>query len=548
MIELLGRSKAEAGALALATEQLEYVRSLPYDSVGTVGGIPNGLIPQNATTTLNGIAYNQRIVVEYVDAPEDGIGASDSNAILADYKRVKVEYSWSNKGAPQSMSLISNIVPRGIETTAGGGTLRVNVFDSTVQPVAGAAVHVYNDTTTTTVDTIRYTNVDGVALFSGAPAAANYQITVTDAGYSTDQTYSSSSTNPNPITPHVAVLQSEVSTMNFQIDALSDLMVKTIGSPTTEEYTDTFSDASDIATSTTIVVGGGSVVLSGGVGSYAASGELFSTSTIPSPISSWSLARLSASTSVDTDIRMHVYEVAGGVYTLIPDGVLSGNSSGFSSGPVDISSIDPVTYPTLALGGVLTSTNVNETPELFSWGIEHVVSEPPIPNISYTLTSNKTIGTTASATPVYKYQDTHVTDGNGESQLIDMEWDIYDVAINTGGYMVKEACSGIPFILGAGTTDTLTLTLAAATTASLRVIIENGSGDPIPDATVDLSRTGFSDSEDTSACGQAYFPAGLSEATDYQLDVSAAGYTNNTVTDVVISEGSNVTTVILSAS
>ncbi len=119
MIQVIGNSKASTGALALATERMEYIRSLSYDSVGTIAGIPNGAIPQNATRTLNGVTYNERVLIEYVDAPEDGIGGADANGILADYKRVKIEYSWDDRGTTKYRSLVSNIVPRGVETTSG---------------------------------------------------------------------------------------------------------------------------------------------------------------------------------------------------------------------------------------------------------------------------------------------------------------------------------------------------------------------------------------------------------------------------------------------
>ena len=72
MVGLIGTSKAQAGALALANEKMEYIRSLDYNDVGTISGIPDGLIPQNSTSTLNGTVYSERVFIQYVDAPEDG--------------------------------------------------------------------------------------------------------------------------------------------------------------------------------------------------------------------------------------------------------------------------------------------------------------------------------------------------------------------------------------------------------------------------------------------------------------------------------------------
>src|SRR3989338_639094 len=80
-VSAVSNNKARAGAIALANERLEYIRSLSYDSIGTVGGIPAGAIAQSETATLNGISYTRRTFIAYVDDPGDGTGASDSNSI-----------------------------------------------------------------------------------------------------------------------------------------------------------------------------------------------------------------------------------------------------------------------------------------------------------------------------------------------------------------------------------------------------------------------------------------------------------------------------------
>ena len=119
-ILLIATTSADIGAVALANEQLEMLRSLPYDDVGTVSGIPSGSIPQNESITLNNTVYNRRTFIEYVDDPKDGTGGADSNSITADYKVAKVEMTWSVHGAAESYSLITNIVPKGVESLAGG--------------------------------------------------------------------------------------------------------------------------------------------------------------------------------------------------------------------------------------------------------------------------------------------------------------------------------------------------------------------------------------------------------------------------------------------
>jgi len=545
MIALVGNSKVKAGAISVANERIEYMRSLSYDAVGTVSGIPEGLIAQNATSSLNGIVYTERTLVQYVDAPEDGLGVADSNGIPSDYKRVKIEISWNFKGQTKSIELVTNIIPRGVETTLGGGTLTVNVFDSSVQPISSAAVHVYNDTTTSTIDTTVYTNPDGVATFPGAPAAANYQIDVSKNFYSRDQTYTASTTNPNPNPQHVAVLQSDVSTMNFAIDQLSDLEIKTIGVPTTGQVVDSFDNGSLVASSTNTVVSGGSLLLSGGPGSYFSIGSAWGASTTPVTISAWEALSVVASSSASTTIRVSVYAVTGtSTYTIVPNTDLSGNIAGFSGGVVDISSLDVSTYPTLALGVVLETIDSNVTPEILEWTISYIVSEPPIGNVSFLLTGDKTIGSLADGSPVYKYQEAHTTDGSGDVSLTNLEWDVYDISLTGGSYDIAEACGNIPYALSPGDADTVKLTLVANAVDTLKVRVEDTSGNPIPGATIDLTRTGFSDSGTSSVCGQYLFNSGMGINSDYQLDVSASGYLSETVSDIDVSGDTDIVVVL----
>ena len=75
--------RAQTGALSLANQQIEYLRSLPYDSVGTVGGIPSGLIPQNETIVLNNITYNRRTLVQATAVA--GVSATISYAKWIDF-------------------------------------------------------------------------------------------------------------------------------------------------------------------------------------------------------------------------------------------------------------------------------------------------------------------------------------------------------------------------------------------------------------------------------------------------------------------------------
>ena len=539
MIEIITHSKAEAGARSLAVEKMEYIRSLSYENVGTIAGIPEGSIPQNATTTLNGIAYDVRVLIQYLDRPEDGFGVLDDNGITEDSKIVKLTYSWNIQGEAKSYTLVSDIIPAGIESTSGGGTLLINVFDASVQPVSGADVHIYNDTGTSTIDVTVSTNASGIANFPGAPAGGGYQITVSKPGYSVDQTYSATATNTNPNPPHVAVVAGGVSTMYFAIDLLSDLTIRAISTPVTGLFSDTFSSSGQIQTFSQATITAESIVLTDTAGLYDTTGFAYATPVTPSTISTWESIDFNGTTTASSSFIVQLYSVSGAgsssLYTLIPDVDLPGNVQGFTAGPVDIRSVDPVTYPTVALGVTLFSSSTSQTSALDDWSLSYIESETPINDVTFDIQSGKNIGDNGGQ-PVYKYTNTVTTDSNGEALITGIEWDAYDVVIDgaTEGYDISETYEPLPFALNPGVTDTLTFVLEPHTAYSLRTTVVDTLGVPIGGASVRLSNGGFDQTLETSIYGQVFFNSGVASATDYTLEVSKAGYDTDTQTNISI--------------
>jgi hypothetical protein len=517
---------------------------LPYNSIGTDGGVPSGLIPQHSTTTLNGITYSERVLIQYIDDPADGVGGADVNAILADYKQAKIEYTWTIRGKTDTAALVSNIVPIGIESTAGGGTIRVSVFDASVLPLAGAEVRFVNNTTTTTIDTLRYTDLTGTAYLSGAPAAANYEITATDTGYSIDGTYTATTSNPNPTTQPIAVIESQVSTMNFQIDRLSNLLIKTVGPATYGTFTDTFTDSSLLSISASTTVTAGDIVLTNTAGLYDLSGSVQSTSTVPAALESWYAASFVASTTASTSVNVSLLYNNSGIMALVPDGDLPGNSSGFTASPIDISSLNTTSYPELALSATLMSTDSSETPELHQWNITHITAQPAVSGVGLAIEGSKSIGV-SGATPVLKYTDTGVSDGSGEWEQDDIEWDTYMVDVTSPGYSIYEVCSPSPYILEPDVSKEMTITLAAASAHLLRVTVSEIDGTPIPNATVHLTNAGVDELSTTSLCGQTYFnSSSLYDDDDYLLIVSASGFTTETIASTTVSSSSAVNVIL----
>ncbi len=226
----IGLSRAQSTARALANQQMETIRNLPYDDVGTVGGIPSGPIEQNDQKTINNQTYSIQTTVIYVDDPFDGTAPAD--LLPSDYKRVRIKTTWSGPFATEDgITLLTNIVPRGVESIIGGGTLAILVFDSTGQPVPQADVTIRANTANPPVDLNLFTDNNGNLILPGAPpCTACYEITVTKSGYSTDQTVSSSVVE-NPLIPFQTVLESELTQVSFAIDKTSQVTLQTKSYP-----------------------------------------------------------------------------------------------------------------------------------------------------------------------------------------------------------------------------------------------------------------------------------------------------------------------------
>ena len=520
--------KTQSTALAIANNQMEYIRSLPYTSVGTIGGIPAGLIAQNATTTEDGVPYGVRTFVDYYDDPADGTGAGDTNGITTDYKRIKVVVSYANGSQTRQIVLNSVYAPLGIETTVGGGTLQIIVVNAAGAPVSGATVLITNASTSPTVNLSTFSNSAGVVYLPGAATSTQYVVTVSKSGYSTAQTYARDGTNQNPTPGYLTVAQNLTTSSTFAIDVLGLLTLQTFSPAVPGIFSDNFTNASKLVSLVSTQASGGSLTLAGSSGSYPLAGSAISTTTTPSNLTAWSSANATMSLPTGTLATVQVLDGSG---NLIPNSALPGNSAGFSSFPINLSGLSTSTYPSLALSASLTSSTSAATPSLTGWAINYQIGSTPLPNVAFTLTGAKTIGTTGGGAPIYK---TTVSGNTGSSSVssLPLEWDSYSLAVS--GYDVQDACGAPPYALSPGASLTESLTLGTHTTNSGLISVTDGSGNVVSGATVTLSRSGFTKTATTTACGNAYF-GNLTSASDYSVAISDTGYTPNTTTGVTFS-------------
>jgi len=551
ILELTFHNKTKLSALAVMNEQMEFIRNFDYDSIGTVSGIPSGTIPQTETVTLNGVDYTRRVLVQYVDAPEDGTGVSDVNGITADYKRVKIEVSWGSGGEVKKIFSVSNFVPKGIETIAGGGTLIINAIDALGSPIAGADVHIANNSLDPVVSVDTFTNTDGKVLFPGSPAGGSYEVTVTNTGYSTSKTYDTDVSNPNPNPGHLSVIEGETTVSTFQIDVLSSKTVKTFNQIELIEWEDLFNDSSKISQSASTTVSSGKLELEQTIGVYEDSGYAYSLDLSHTYLNKWQEVSWSDTAPLDTSIIYRVYYYDGSSQLVpVPDVDLVNNSTGLSVSPVDISGLDIATYPSIKIAAFLNTSDTSKTPELLDWKVSYLAGPVPLPNLAFNMKGSKTIGTDDSGGVIYKYSQDLQTNGSGVLDINSLEWDAYNITIDndTLGLDISESCDPQLLSLSPGVSTTTSLYFVPQTSNSLLVAVMDSSNNLLEGASVRLYRTGVDFTQASSACGQTIFTSissgSVSSGNAYSIDLSLAGYTNTTITDVDVSNASKINVTI----
>jgi len=212
-------------------QEIETVRNLPYDSVGTVGGVPPGVIPQAQSVTQGKFTFILQTTVRNIDDPFDGtLGGNPNDTAPADYKLVSIEASCPTcvtNFVP--IEITTTVAPKNLESATQNGSLFIYALDASGVGVPGATVHVVNASVTPSIDLMDTTNASGVLQLVGVPTSTQgYTISVTKDGFSSDRTYPIGAPgNPNPVKPYATVAQQAVTSITFSIDTLSLIKVHT---------------------------------------------------------------------------------------------------------------------------------------------------------------------------------------------------------------------------------------------------------------------------------------------------------------------------------
>lgn len=215
---------------SLSSQYLEIVRNMPYASVGTINGNPNGVLADASNPiveNIEGQTYNLYYEVTYIDDTADGTILAGTDPAPNDYKQVKLMIKKLSTG--NITSFVTSVSAQGLEGLSNAGALSLRAIDADGQPIAGANFHIESIGITPAIILDRTSDASGNWIEVGLPAGVNsYHLVTTKSGYSTDSTVAISGANPNPTKPDATVSNGVVTQVTFAIDLVSDLTIKTV--------------------------------------------------------------------------------------------------------------------------------------------------------------------------------------------------------------------------------------------------------------------------------------------------------------------------------
>jgi hypothetical protein len=544
-LKVVGLSKNKIIATGIANSQIEKIRNLPYASVGIVNAsLPkaSGIIPAVAAQNIDGGTFTITTNVQFMVDPLQIDGTVTGNSCDWDYKNASVKVTWSGDYAG-SITLSTVVAPKSIveETqtcqSQPGGVITATVFDSQGVLVPSALISVYDAAGSVLYDTA----TPSAGSYSFALPAGTYRVIATKSGYSVARSYGTNEV-ATPITPNPTVIVGGNTPVSLSIDTLSTVLVDAVSPTGQDNFADSFIDQSKISAVSGVQVAAGSVDLAGPP--YASNGFAVSSAIAPTNIVSWGSFNFTDSQPVSTGVSYQILYYNGASWVPVPNQDLGGNSSGFTSSPVDLSGLSATTYPQLKISGTLTSADVAKTPSILNWQIIWTTNTgAPIAGADFHMQGNKTIGKDASGQNVFKSVNDYSTDVTGQLSLPNTEWDTYNFSPSASSTLNLIGIAPAPQPVSVPPNSAVTVNLyLKATNALLVTVQDDQSLSPVFSASIELKNGSVYDkTQYADQKGQTYF-APLSAGT-YSLTVQSSGY--NSYSGGVVVSGQSVNLVNL---
>jgi hypothetical protein len=198
----------------VASEEVESIRGMDYQDVGTTNGNPQGTLLENEDREVGNLTVHiQREVLFWTDDSYE-----DGGPYPANYRRVTVTVSAVGRDGIDPVELVTNVAG-GVD----GGTLDITVTNVAGEPVENAQIAVTNTHLVPNVNifssAIR-TNSEGKIMIPGLEpdSTTGYVVTASKAGYNTDYT-----------DPGVVVVDGlPYTVVQLIIDELSTMVIKVV--------------------------------------------------------------------------------------------------------------------------------------------------------------------------------------------------------------------------------------------------------------------------------------------------------------------------------
>jgi prepilin-type N-terminal cleavage/methylation domain-containing protein len=184
-------AQRQAVASTLATNQMEYIKSLPYDSLAVAGGaiVSSTTIPSQVVKKVDGRNYTIKTSITYADDAYDGCGSYPTTALrqqycrnypapggsgtdlnAGDYKDITVTVT--DISGTKLATLDTQIAALVAETDSNTGALFIRAVDDAGNPIQGATVTATNSFTSPTVNISDTTDISGMAIFYNLPPSS----------------------------------------------------------------------------------------------------------------------------------------------------------------------------------------------------------------------------------------------------------------------------------------------------------------------------------------------------------------------------------------
>ena len=176
---MLGRSKADSIADKLASSEIERVRRMDYDDIGTVAGNPPGVLVADRNETRDGAGFRVQNRVVYVDDQAPG-----GSRTRIDFKSVQVIVTPLAAGS-EIITQTTLVAPPTYASIAGRAAITVTTTDKiTGAAIAGSAVSVTGGPSAAVNDVTDATGNAVVAgLLPNASPSEVYTVGISKPGY-----------------------------------------------------------------------------------------------------------------------------------------------------------------------------------------------------------------------------------------------------------------------------------------------------------------------------------------------------------------------------